>query len=89
MVSEILNIGKIMRNQAWLRKSKRKIDKFRVSPDAVQELRSFIECGVEVAMVGILEVVEQSNHPQTVKSEDIICYFNRSDSSVFADPRED
>ena len=73
-----------MRNQAWLRKSKYKIDKYRVSPDAVQELRSFIKCGVEVAMVGILEVVEQSNHPQTVKSEDIIQYFNRSDTSVFA-----
>ena len=72
-----------MRKEAWLKVGKRKTQRFRVSPDAVQQMISYILCGIEVNLPQICEMVNKTNHPNTIKEEDVIQFFDFVGSSVF------
>jgi len=89
MASETINVGKLMRKEAWLKKSKRKTKRFRVSPGAIQELIGYIEAGIEKNIPQICEIAEKTNHPNTIKEEDIINFFGKTYSSVFEDKEDD
>ena len=89
MASEVVNVGKIMRKEAWLKEGKRKIQRFRVSPDAVQQMVSYIICGIEINLPQICEMVKKTNHPNTVKEEDVVRYFDFAGSSVFKEQDDD
>jgi len=89
MASETINVGKIMRKEAWLKVGKRKTQRFRVSPDAVQQMISYILCGIEVNLPQICERVSKSNHPNTIKEEDVIQFFDFAGSSVFKGENDD
>ena len=88
MASETINIGKLMRSEAWVKKGKRKTKRFRVSPDAVQEMIGFIKAGIAVNIPQICELAESTNHPNTVKSVDVIRFFGKADSNVFEEVDE-
>jgi len=83
MASETINVGKAMRSQAWLKKGKRKKKSFRVSPDAVQQMISYIESGIEINIPQMCELAEKTNHPNTVKECDVIRFFDIISHSVF------
>ena len=89
MASETINVGKIMRQEAWLKKGKRKTKRFRVSPDAIQEMISYIKTGIEVNLPEICELAENTNHPNTVKDVDVVRFFGKADSSVFQEDEEE
>ncbi len=88
MASETINIGKIMRSEAWLKKGKRKIKRFRVSPEAVQEMISYIKAGIEVNTPQLAELAESTNHPNTIKACDVVRFFGRSDNTPFEEEQQ-
>jgi len=89
MPSETINIGKAMRKEAWLKIGKRKTKQFRVSPEAIQQMLSYIVAGIEINLPQICEMVEKTNHPLTVKEEDVVRYFDFVGNSVFRDMEDD
>jgi len=88
MASETINVGKLMRYEAWVKKSKRKTKSFRVSPDAIQEMIGFIKAGIEINIPQICELAESTNHPNTIKDVDVIRFFSKADSNVFEEVDE-
>lgn len=89
MASETVNVGNVMRQEAWLKVGKRKTKQFRVSPDGVQQMLSYIVAGIEINLPQICEMVEKTNHPNTIKEEDVVRYFDFVGSSVFQEEEED
>lgn len=71
MTSEVLNIGKIIRLEAYQKRGKRGKTTLRVSEDAIQEEISFLKALVEshVNYAGELAI---KNKRKTITSEDII-----------------
>lgn len=88
MASEIIHIGREMRNNAYAKKSRGKI-RLRVSPDAVKEMISYLKSYLECAMATISEDVVKSNHPQTVYGDDIVKYFSFKASNPFNEEPEE
>ena len=89
MASEVVNVGKLMRKEAWLKVGKRKIRRYRVSPDAVQQMISYIKCGIEINTPQMCEMANKTNHPNTIKEEDVVRYFDFKGSSVFEERDDD
>ena len=88
MASEVINVGKTMRKEAWLKVGKRKTKQFRVSPEAIQQMLSYIVAGIEINLPQICERVQKTNHPNTVKEEDVVRYFDFAGNSVFQEGEE-
>ena len=89
MASETINVGKVMRQEAWLKVGKRKTKQFRVSPEAIQQMLSYIVAGIEINLPQICEMVEKTNHPLTVKEEDVVRYFDFVGNSVFVEEEDE
>ena len=89
MASETINVGKVMRQEAWLKVGKRKTKQFRVSPEAIQQMLSYIVAGIEINLPQICEMVEKTNHPNTVKEEDVVRYFDFVGNSVFVEEEDE
>lgn len=83
MAKETINVGKLMRENAYVLKHGEK-HKFRVSPSAVQEMISFIEAGMDMNMASILEITQENNR-NTVYDSDVMRQFNRMNSSIDGD----
>jgi len=83
MAKETINIGKIMRENAYIIEAGKK-QKLRVSPAAVQEMISFLNAGMDNNMTGICKITVGSDHPKTVYEDDIILHFNRIDTDIDA-----
>jgi len=88
MGKENINIGKVMREEAWQKMSKRKKKKYRVSPGAIKEMISYIRMGIEINIPQICEMVDKTKHPNTIKEEDVIRFFDYKDSDVFYSKEE-
>lgn len=72
MTSEVINVGKLMRQEAYFQMGKRKkIKKFRVANFAVQEEISFLKALIETHVAGICERLTNTSRT-TILSEDII-----------------
>lgn len=89
MASETINVGKVMRQEAWLKVGKRKTKQFRVSPEAIQQMLSYIVAGIEINLSQICEMVEKTNHPNTIKEEDVVRYFDFVGNSVFLEEEDE
>lgn len=88
MASEVIHIGREMRDGAYVKKGRRKVP-LRVSPDAVQEMISYIKASLDRAMNLISETTVKSNHPQTVYSEDVINHFAFKENDPFVEGEEE
>lgn len=72
MSSEVINVGKLMRQEAYFQTGKKKkIKNFRVSKAAVQEEISFIKALIESHVSGICEKLNHTTRT-TIQEEDII-----------------
>ena len=81
MAKETMNIGKIMRENAYIIKAGKK-QKLRVSPAAVQEMISYLDAGMDSNMAGICKITVDSDHPKTVYGNDIILHFSRTATDI-------
>lgn len=72
MSSEVINVGKLMRKEAYFQTGKRKkIQNFRISKDAIQEEISFLNALVEAHVAGICEKLSNSKRT-TIMADDVI-----------------
>jgi histone H3/H4 len=72
MSSEVINVGKIMRQEAYFQTGKKKkIKNFRISKNAVQEEIGFLKALIETHIAGICERLNNTTRT-TIQEEDII-----------------
>ena len=72
MPSEAVNIGKLMRQQAFLQPSPRKPKLcFKVSKKAVQQYISFFKARIEADMVIMCELAQQAKR-KTILEDDVV-----------------
>lgn len=81
MTSQIVNVGPIMRTNSFIQISKRKTEKIRVSPEAVQEYIKRIQDHIEINMPLICEIT-RSHKRNTVFADDITEFFSYKKNSV-------
>lgn len=87
MASEVIHIGREMRDGAYVKKGKRKT-RLRVSPGAIQEMISYIKAYLESGMNMISEDALKSKHPQTVYAEDVERHFAFKKNDLFVEVDE-
>lgn len=89
MVSQVINVGTLMRSHAYTEKGKRNTkDHFRVSPGAIQEYLERIVDSIETNMPIVSDIAKRHNR-STVFEEDIIEYFGFKDSKIANGDRQD
>ena len=82
MVSQVINIGKMMKFNAFTEKGKRNIKtRLRVSPGAIQEYMGRVIDGVETNLP-LISIIAKKHNRSTVFEEDIIEFFGLKSSNV-------
>jgi len=79
MPSEVLNIGKIVRWEAYVRSSKKmKAEKkgYKVSSNAIQELISFIKAELDSKTGEMIELIKKEGR-NTILDRDVIAVMGR------------
>ena len=82
MASQVINIGKMMKINAFTEKGKRNIKtRLRVSPDAIQEYISRVEDSIETNLP-LISMVAKAHNRSTIFENDITDFFGLKSSNV-------